>query len=116
MVGIRTSPRGFRIQHRVRPKDRRGGSRMRMGRLGIAIVAAGGLVWAMWTDPPPRPLYELRPPAAVRTDLGTAHDPKDCGTIVGRVIWDGPAPAVPPLDLPASTLIPSRTRTVPNPN
>jgi hypothetical protein len=89
---------------------------MRMGRLGIAIVAAGGLVWAMWTDPPPRPLYELRPPATVRTDLGEVHDPKACGTIVGRVLWDGPVPAVAPLDLPVSTLIPSRTRTVPNPN
>lgn len=89
---------------------------MRVGRLGIAVAAAAGLVWAMRTARPPRPLHPLRPPASVRTDLASAHDVRECGTIAGRVVWDGPPLSVPPLDLPTSVLLPSRTKSIPNPN
>jgi hypothetical protein len=88
---------------------------MRVGRLAIAVVVVVGLVWAMRTAPRPEPLYPLKP-AEPGAELGSAHAPRECGTITGRVIWDGAAPTIPPLDLPLSSLIPSRTRSIPNPN
>jgi hypothetical protein len=88
---------------------------MRVGRLAVAVVVVVGLVWAMRTAPRPKPIYPLTP-AEPGAELGSAHDPRECGTITGRVVWDGAAPAIPPLDLPRSSLIPSKTRSIPNPN
>ena len=89
---------------------------MRGGRLAVAVVLVVGLVWAMRTAPRPRPLYPLTPAVGPNAELGSTHNPSECGAIVGRVFWDGPAPATLPLDLPPSSLIPSRTKSIPNPN
>jgi hypothetical protein len=89
---------------------------MRGGRLVVAGVIVGGLVWGMRTAPRPRPLYDLKPPTPVLAELGTVHDPRDCGTVTGRVVWEGPAPAIPLLELPVSPLLSSRTESIPNPN
>src|SRR5262249_47492205 len=89
---------------------------MRRWRLLILVVLVAGLVWMMRTGRTPHPLYPIPEPEPLATDLGTTHDPLRCGTIAGRVIWSGPEPAVPPIELPITPVLPIQKKEVPNPN
>jgi hypothetical protein len=89
---------------------------MRRWRLIVWAVLIGGLVWLMRTSPYPKPLYPIREPAPVASELASAHDPSHCGAVHGRVIWVGDKPVVPPIEVPPTPVLPPGVREVPNPN
>jgi hypothetical protein len=76
------------------------------GRIAILIaLAALGGAGTSGCDASPVPTYfgtdEAPPPPA---PLAADFDPSTAGTIAGRVIWEGAAPRVPPLESPVSPL------------
>lgn len=83
--------------------------------LVFAAVAAGLLVWGMYTPSRPRSLYPIRephPPA----ELGTAFDPTRCGSVRGSVHWAGEVPTVPRIERLEVKYPPEARPAVANPN
>jgi hypothetical protein len=88
---------------------------MRGWRLVIAIGATGVLLWLMRTPHPPTVLTPVPDAEAPPVPLASEFDPSRCGTMIGRVEWLGPVPAVEPLPLPKTGDWGGAT-TFPNPN
>jgi hypothetical protein len=88
---------------------------MRGWRLVFAGAAAVALLWLMRTPAPPQPLYSIQEPKSA-TDLGTAFDLVQCGTVRGRVAWTGPVPAVEPIPVSRFFAPPASKEGMPNPN
>jgi hypothetical protein len=84
------------------------------GRHACCLLALALLTGCDENAPPPEP----SPPA--RPDVGRRFDPRTTGSIVGRVVWRGPRPEVPPFrsieDPLTDQLPPPPVREWPNPN
>lgn len=83
--------------------------------LVLAAVAAGLMVWGLYTPAPPRPLFPIREPQPP-AELGAAFDPARCGTVGGLVRWIGEVPAVPSIERVEVKYPPESRSATPNPN
>jgi hypothetical protein len=89
---------------------------MRGRRLAYAAVATVLILWLMRTCAPPTPVRPTQESGAGPSELATAFDPTRCGKFRATVRWDGPVPAVPPIELIQVTNPPGGNPHVPNPN
>ena len=79
-----------------------------------AVLLVVAFLVVVRPGPIPKPLYDLaadEPPPAVPS----RHDPAACGSVAGRVAWDGPRPVVPPFDVTPWQAQPDGLPPQPNP-
>ena len=89
---------------------------MRGWRLGFIAIVAAAIVWAMRTNRPPKPIYDLRTAEPPSSLLATAFDPAKCGTLTCSVHWDGEPPRGEPLVLQRPIAQIEGKREIANPN
>lgn len=88
---------------------------MRGWRLAVLILLTVALLWLMRTPRTAQPLYPIAEPPPV-TELGSAFDPKRCGSLTCEVLWEGPAPKAPPISVFQGRVRPDGKTEMPNPN